>query len=98
MNKNSKPKHDSSKLHLHPATFVRKEDFCHDVDLRKVAEIIFECSSSYKYKFNEFCIKVKCEINYKLFTTQKETYYKLSNKTHVGNGVEGKDFKSDKLL
>ena len=98
MNINSKRKHDSRKLHLYPAIYVIKEVFYHDVALRNVAEIIFECSSRYKYKFNEFCIKVKCGINNKLFTTQKETYYKLSNKTHVDNGVERKDFENDKLL
>ena len=95
---NSKPKHDSRKLHLYLANYVIKEDVYHDVDLRNFAEFIFECSSRYKYKYNEFCIEVKCEINNKLFTTQKETFCKLSNITHVVNGVERKDFESDKLL
>ena len=93
MNINSKPKHDSSKLHLYLANYVKKEDIYHDVDLKNVAEIIFECSSRYKDKFDDFCIKVKCEINNKLFTTQKETYCKLSNNTHVVNGWKEKILK-----
>ena len=71
MNINSKPKHDYSKSHLCLANCVTKEDNYHDVDLKNVAEIIFECSSRYRYKFSEFCIEVKCGINNNLFTTQK---------------------------
>ena len=73
MNINSKPKHDYSKSHLYLTNYVIKEYKYHDIDLKNVAGIIFECSSRYRYKFNEFCTKVKCEINNNLFTTQKET-------------------------
>ena len=99
MNINSKPKHDYSKSHLYLTNYVIKEYNYHDVDLKIIEEIIFNCSNRYRYNFNEFCIKVKCEINNNLFTTQKETYWKLSNKNiHVINGIERKDLESDKVL
>ena len=99
MNMNSKPKHDYSKSHLYLTNYVIKEYNYHDVDLKNVAEILFNCINRYRYNFNEFCIKVKCEINNNLFTTQKETYWKLSNKNiHIINGTERKDLESDRVL
>ena len=42
---------------------------------------------------------MKCEINNNLFTTQKETYWKSSNKNiHIINGIERKDLESGKVL
>ena len=97
MNINSKPKHDYSKSHLYLTNYVKKEYNYHDVDLKNIEEIIFNCSIRYRYIFNEFCIKVKCEINNNLFATQKETYWKLSNKDiHIR--TERKDLESDKVL
>ena len=99
MNINSKPKHDYSKSHLYLTNYVIKEYNYHDVDLKNIEEIIFNRSNRYRYEFNEFCIKVKCEINNNLFTTQKETYWKLSNKNiHIINGIERKDLESDRVL
>ena len=99
MNINSKPKHDYSKSHLYLTNYVMKEYNYHDVDLKNIEEIIFDCSNKYRYEFNEFCIKVKCEINNNLFTTQKETYWKLSNENiHIINGIERKDLESDRVL
>ena len=66
--------------------------------MENVAEIIFRCSSRYRYDFNEFCIKVKWEINNNLFLTQKGTYWKLSENTHVINGNVRKVLESDKRL
>ena len=99
MNINSKPKHDYSKSHLNLTNYVIKEYNYHDVDLKNIEEIIFNCSNRYRYEFNEFCVKVKCEINNNLFTTQKETYWKLSNKNiHIINGIERKYLESDRVL
>ena len=69
MNIDSRPKHNYSKSHLYLTNYVIKENNYQDIDLKNVVEIIFGCSSRYKYEFIEFCIKVKCEINNKLFTT-----------------------------
>ena len=55
-----------------------------------VEKIIFEHAYIFKDRFNEFIIKVKCEINDKLCTTQKETYWKLTNGDYVVNGVARK--------
>ena len=99
ININSKPKQDYSKSHLYLTNYVRKEYNYLDVDLKNIEEIIFDCSIKYRYEFNEFCIKVKCEINNNLFTTQKETYWKLSNENiHIINGIERKDLESDRVL
>ena len=99
MNINSKTKHDYSKSHLYLTNYVIKNYNYHDVDLKNTEEIIFDCSNKYRYEFNEFCIKVKCEINNNLFTTQKETYWKLSNKNiHIISGIERKYLESDRNL
>ena len=67
--------------------------------MKNIEEIIFDCSNKYRYGFNEFCIKAKCEINNNLFTTQNETYWKLSNKNiHIINGIERKYLESDRVL
>ena len=98
LNTNSKSKHDYSKSHLYLTNHVIKE-YKYDVDLKNIEEIIFDCSNKYRYEFKEFCIKVKCEINNNLFTTQKETYRKLSNENiHIINGIERKDLESDRVL
>ena len=73
MNMNSKIKHNYSKSHLYPANYIIKEDIYHNITLKNFEKIIFVCGNIYKYKFNEFCIKVKCETDNKLTTTQKKT-------------------------
>ena len=99
MNINSKPKHDYSKSHLYLTNYVIEKYNYHDVDLKNIEETIFDCSNKYRYEFNEFCIKVKCEISNNLFTTQKETYWNLSNKNiHIINGIERKYLESDRVL
>ena len=45
MNINSKLKHDYSKSHLYLTNYVMKEYNYHDVDLKNVAKIIFNCSN-----------------------------------------------------
>ena len=66
--------------------------------MKNVEKFILDCGNRYKYEFNEFCIKVKCEINNKLSTTQKESYYKLPNYGYLVNGVLEKDKESDEIL
>ena len=61
-------------------------------------KIIFDCGNRYKYEFNEFCIKVKCETDNNLITTQKETYYKYPKHGYLVNGIIEKDKESDEIL
>ena len=98
MNINSKVKHIYSKSHLYLANYIIKEEIYHNINLKNVEKIIFDCGNRYKYEFNEFCIKAKCEINNKLSTTQKESYYKLPNYGYLINGILEKDKESDESL
>ena len=98
MNINSKIKHNYSKSHLYLANYLIKEEIYHNINLKNVEKIIFDCGNRYKYEFNEICIKVKCEINIKLSTTQKESYYKLPNYGYLVNGVLEKDEESEEIL
>ena len=74
MNINSKIKHNYSKSHLYLANYIIKEEIFHNINLKIVEKIIFDCGNRYKYEFNEFCIKVNSETNNKLGTTQKKSY------------------------
>ena len=74
VNINSKIKHNYSKSHLYLANYIVKEEIYHNINLKNVEKIIFDCGNRYKYEFNESCIKVKYEINNKLSTTQKQSY------------------------
>ena len=98
MNINSKIKHNYSESHLYLANYIIKEEIYHNNNLKSVEKIIFDCGNRYKYEFNEFCIKVKCEIINKLNTTQKESYYKLPNYGYLVNGILEKDKESDEIL
>ena len=98
MNMNSKIKHNYSKSHLYLANYIIKEEISHNISWKNVGKIIFECGNTYKYEFNEFCTKVKCEINNKLTTTQKETYYKLPNYGYLVNGILERYKESDEIL
>ena len=51
ININSKQKHDSSKLHLYLTNYVIEEDPYHDVDLKNVVKIVYDCANCYKNKF-----------------------------------------------
>ena len=97
-NMNSKIKHNYSKSHLYLANYIIEEEIYHKINLKNVEKIIFECGNRYKYKFNEFCIKVKCEINNKLTTTQKERYYILPNYGFLVNGILERYKESDETL
>ena len=48
MNINSKPKHDYSKSYLYLTNYVIKENKYHDIDLKNIEEIIFDCSNKYR--------------------------------------------------
>ena len=98
MNINPKIKHNYSKSHLYLANYIIKEEIYHNINWENVEKIIFDCGNRYKYEFNEFCIKVKCEINNELSTTQKESYYKLPNYGYLVNGILEKDKESDEIL
>ena len=97
MNINSKMKHNYSKSHLYLANYIIKEEIYHNIDLKNVEKIIFDCGNRCKYEFNEFCIKVKCETDNKS-TTQKETYYKYPKQGYLVNGIIEKDKESDEIL
>ena len=66
--------------------------------MENVEKIIFDCGNRYKHEFNEFCIKVKYEINNKSSIIQKESYYKLPNFGYLVNGILEKDKESDEIL
>ena len=90
-----KMKHENTKSHLYNANYITEEVIYNDVIFDDVEKIIFEHANIFKYRFNEFTIKVKCEINDKLYTTQKETYWKLKNDEYVIRGTAIKNFKND---
>ena len=97
MNINSKIKHNYSKSHLYLANYIIKEEIYHNIDFKNVEKIIFDCGDRCKYEFNEFCIKVKCETDYRS-TTQKETYCKYPKYGYLVNGNIVKDKESDEIL
>ena len=97
MNINSKMKHNYSKSHLYLANYIIREEIYHNIDLKNVEKIIFDCGNRCKYEFNEFCIKVKCETDNKS-TTQKETYCKYPTHGYSVNGNIIKDKESDEIL
>ena len=74
MNMNSKIKHNYSTSHLYLANYIIEEEIHNNISWKNIEKNIFECGNTHKYKFNDFCIKVRCEINNKLKTTKKETY------------------------
>ena len=98
MNMNSKLKHNYSKSHLYLAKYIITEEIYLNINLKNIEKIIFDCGNRYKYEFNEFCIKVKCEINKKLSTTQKESYYKLPNCGYLVNGILERYKESNEIL
>ena len=83
-----KMKHENTKSHLYNANYITEEVIYSDVISDDVKKIIFEHANIFKYRFNEFTIKVKCEINDKLYTAQKETYWRLKNGRFVVRGTE----------
>ena len=97
MNIYSKMKHNYSKSHLYLANYIIKEEIYHNIDLKNVGKIIFDCGNRCKYKFNEFCIKVKCETDNKS-TTQQEIYCKYPKHGNSINGNIVKDKESDEIL
>ena len=98
INMKLKTKHDNTKSHLYNANYLTEEVIFHDVILTNVEKIIFEHANIFKYRFNEFLIKVKCEINDKLHTTQKETYWRLTNGNYVVKGELRKQIIDDRIL
>ena len=82
-----KTKHESTKSHLYNAKYITEKVIYYVVILVDVEKIIFEHANIFKDRFNQFIKKVKCEINDKLYTTQKETYWRVTNGNHVVNGV-----------
>ena len=84
---NSKSKHNYSKSHIYLDNNIIGEEIYNNISWKNIEKFIFECGNTHKNKFNEFCIKIKCEINNKLTTTQKETYYKLPNYGDLVNGI-----------
>ena len=97
MNINSKTKHKYSKSHLFSANYIIREEIYHNNDLKNVGKIIFDCGNRCNYKFNEFCIKVKCETDNNS-TTQQETYCKYPKHGYSINGKIVKDKESDEIL
>ena len=93
INMNLKTKHENTKSHLYNANYITEE-----VILADVEKIIFEHVNIFKYRFNEFTIKVKCETNDNLYTTQKETYWRITNGDYVVKGMVIKQFNDDRIL
>ena len=94
-----KMKHENTKSHLYNANYITEEIVYHNVILDDVKKIIFEHANIFKYRFNEFLIKVKCEINGRLYTTQKETYWRLKNGDYVVRGMVRKQINNcDEIL
>ena len=90
-------KHNYSKSHLYLTNYIIKEEIYHNIDLENVEKNIFDCGNRCKYEFNEFCIKVKCETDYRSIT-QKETYCKYTTYGYSVNGIIVKDKDSDEIL
>ena len=98
INKKLKTKHENTKTHLYIANYITEEFLYHDDILANVEEIIFERANIFKYRFNEFIIKVKCETNDNLYTTQKETCWRLTNGNYVVKGMVIKQINDNKIL
>ena len=60
INMKLKTKHENTKTHLYNANYITEEVIYHDVILANIEKIIFEHANIFKYRFNEFLIKVKC--------------------------------------
>ena len=88
INMKLKIKHENTKSHIYNANYITEEIVYHNIILDDFKKNIFEHANIFKYRFNEFTIKIKCEINDKLYTTQKETYWRLKNGRYVVRGVE----------
>ena len=93
-----KTKHENTKSHLYNANYITEEVIYYDIILANVEKIIFENANIFKYRFNEFLIKVKCEINDNLYVTQKETYWRLTNGNYVDKGMVIKQDNDDEIL
>ena len=94
-----KTKHENTKSHLYNANYITEKVIYHNVILANFGKIIFEHANIFKNRFNEFIIKVKCEIKDKLYTTQKETYWRLINNNYVVKGMVRKQIKNgDEIL
>ena len=98
INMKLKTKHDNTKSHLYNANYITEEVIFHDVILTNVKKIIFEHANIFKYRFNEFLIKEKCETNDNFYTTQKETYWRLTNGNYVVKGELRKQIIDDRIL
>ena len=95
INMKLKTKHENTKSHLYNANYISEEVIYHDVVKKDIIKIIFKHANIFKNRFNEFIIKVKCEINDKKYTTQKETYWRLTSGDYVVKGEMRKQIRGD---
>ena len=93
-----KSKHECSKSHLYNAKYITEEVIYHNILFVDVGKILFDCVSMFKCRFNEFFIKVKCEINDKLYSKQKDAYWRLKYDDYVVRGTIIKNKKNGDII
>ena len=67
-----KTRYENTKSHLYIAKYITEKVIYYDVILVDVEKILFEHANIFKDRFNQFIMKVKCEINDKLYNTKRD--------------------------
>ena len=67
-----KTRYENTKSHLYNAKYITEKVIYYDVILVDVEKILFEHANILKDRFNQFIMKVKCEINDKLYNTKRD--------------------------